>query len=45
AQVVAYPELGAEAIYELVVEEFPAIVVNDVWGGDLYLEGRKKYAI
>jgi len=45
AQVVAYPELGAEVIYELVVEDFPANVVNDVWGGDLYLEGRKKYAI
>lgn len=45
ARVVAYPELGAEAIYELVVEDFPAIVVNDVWGGDLYIEGREKYAI
>ncbi|MEW6423719.1 MAG: Fe-S-containing hydro-lyase [Bacillota bacterium] len=45
ARVVAYPELGAEAVYELVVEDFPAIVVNDVWGGDLYIEGRKKYAI
>lgn len=45
ARVVAYPELGAEAVYELVVEDFPAVVVNDVWGGDLYIEGRKKYAI
>ena len=45
ARVVAYPEQGAEAVFELVVEDFPAIVVNDVWGGDLYLEGRKKYAI
>lgn len=45
ARVVAYPELGAEAVYELVVEDLPAIVVNDVWGGDLYIEGRKKYAI
>ncbi len=45
ARVVAYPELGAEAVYELVVEDFPAIVVNDVWGGDLYIEGRKKYAM
>jgi len=45
AKVVAYPELGAEAIYELIVEDYPAIVVNDIWGGDLYIEGRKKYAL
>lgn len=45
ARVVAYPELGAEAIYELIVEDFPAVVVNDAWGGDLYVEGREKYAI
>ncbi|MEW6696575.1 MAG: Fe-S-containing hydro-lyase [Bacillota bacterium] len=44
AEVVAYPELGPEAIYKLVVEDFPAIVVNDVYGGDLYREGRKLYA-
>lgn len=45
AKVVAYPELGAEAIYELIVEDYPAIVVNDIWGGDLYIEGRQKYAL
>lgn len=44
AKVVAYPELGPEAIYELEVEDFPAIVVNDVHGGDLYKEGRKMYS-
>lgn len=44
AEVVAYPELGPEAIYKLVVEDFPAIVVNDAYGGDLYQEGRKLYA-
>lgn len=43
AEVVAYPELGTEAIYRLVVEDFPAIVINDAYGGDLYEEGRKKY--
>ncbi|MGQ9823791.1 MAG: Fe-S-containing hydro-lyase [Desulfotomaculales bacterium] len=43
ARVVAYPELGAEAIYELEVEDFPAFVVNDVYGSDLYEEGRQKY--
>lgn len=43
ARVVAYPDLGPEAIYELVVEDFPAIVVNDAAGGDLYAEGILAY--
>lgn len=42
--VVAYPELGPEAIHRLVVEEFPVIVANDTMGGDLYDEGAKIYA-
>ena len=45
AEVVAYAELGAEAIYRLVVEDFPATVVNDAYGNDIYEEGRKQYAI
>lgn len=43
ASVVAFPDLGPEAIYRLVVERFPVIVVNDVRGADLYEEGRKRY--
>jgi len=43
-KVVAYPELGPEAIHELEVEDFPVIVVNDALGGDLYEEGSKIYA-
>lgn len=43
--VIAYPELGPEAIHELYVEDFPVIVVNDTLGGDLYEEGLKIYAI
>jgi fumarate hydratase subunit beta len=43
-EVIAYPELGAEAVARLEVADFPAIVVNDCHGGDLYEEGRKKYA-
>jgi len=42
-KVVAYPELGPEAIHELEVEDFPVIVVNDSLGGDLYEEGLKIY--
>jgi len=44
ARVVAYPDLGPEAVYELVVEDFPAIVVNDILGGDLYDESIKLYS-
>jgi fumarate hydratase subunit beta len=42
-QVIAYEDLGPEAIMLLEVEEFPAVVVNDCFGGDLYIEGIKKY--
>lgn len=45
AEVVAYPELGAEAIYRLEVEDFPATVINDAYGNDIYEEGRRQYAI
>ena len=43
AQVVAYPELGTEAIRRLEVEGLSAIVINDSHGGDLYIEGRARY--
>ena len=40
---VAYEELGAEAVLRLEVKDFPATVINDVYGGDLYEEGKAKY--
>jgi fumarate hydratase subunit beta len=43
-EVVAYEDLGTEAIRRLLVEDFPAIVVNDCHGGDLYVDGMKEYA-
>jgi len=43
AEVVAYEDLGPEAIRRLEVEDLPVIVVNDVRGNDLYTEGEKKY--
>ncbi len=43
AEVVAYPELGAEAIFRLAVEDFPVIVINDVVGGDLYADAVRQY--
>ena len=45
SEVIAYDELGAEAILRLEVEDFPAIVINDIYGGDLYDEGKSKYRI
>jgi fumarate hydratase subunit beta len=39
AEVVAYPDLGTEAIHRLRFEGFPAYVVNDLHGGDLYDSG------
>ena len=42
-QMIAYPELGAEAVLRLEIEDFPAVVVNDIYGGDLYEEGKAKY--
>ena len=42
---IAYEELGAEAIRRLEVEDFPATVANDVYGGDLYEEGKAKYQV
>jgi fumarate hydratase subunit beta len=41
----AFPELGAEAVYEYTVVDFPVVVINDIHGGDLHLEGRKVYAV
>ncbi len=45
SEVIAYEELGAEAIRRLGVEDFPVTVVNDIYGGDLYEEGKAKYRI
>ncbi len=43
AEVVAYADLGPEAIRRLEVKDLPALVINDIYGGDLYLEGKEKY--
>ena len=45
AEVVAYVELGAEALRRLEIQDFPVTVVNDIYGGDLYEEGRARYRI
>ena len=43
SEVIAYEELGAEAVRRLEVEDFPVTVINDIYGGDLYEEGKAKY--
>ncbi len=43
ARVIAYEDLGPEAIQELTVVDFPAIVINDIYGGDAYVAEREKY--
>jgi len=43
SEIIAYEELGPEALLRIEVKDFPAIVINDMYGGDLYVEGRKEY--
>jgi fumarate hydratase subunit beta len=43
AKVIAYPDLGPEAIRRLIVEDFPVIVAIDAGGNDLYRIGLAAY--
>ena len=43
AEVIAYEDLGPEAIWQLTVENFPAIVANDIYGDDIFEQNRAKY--
>ena len=45
AETIAYADLGPEAIQRITVEHFPAVVVNDLYGGDLYEDGRRQFQI
>lgn len=45
AEVVAYDDLGPEAIYRFVVSGFPAVVVNDAHGNDLYESSREQFRV
>jgi fumarate hydratase subunit beta len=42
-ELIAYEDLGTEAIRRYVVEDFPLMVANDAHGGDLYEQGREAY--
>jgi fumarate hydratase subunit beta len=41
--VIAYEDLGTEAVRRMEVEDFPAVVVNDVYGNDLLEMGKAQY--
>ena len=43
AEVIAYPDLGPEAVLKIEVKDFPATVIVDTSGTDLYLTGKKEY--
>jgi fumarate hydratase subunit beta len=43
AEVIAYDDLGPEAVMRLVVDNFPAVVANDIYGRDLFEMGKKEY--
>ena len=43
AEVIAYPDLGPEAIHRFTIENFPVIVLMDAFGGNLYEEGPRLY--
>ncbi len=43
-EIIAYEDLGPEAIRKLYVENFPVIVANDIYGRDILEEGKKKYS-
>ena len=45
ADIIAYPDLGAEAIFALTVHGLPAVVINDIYGNDLYEQGRTAYRV
>jgi fumarate hydratase subunit beta len=43
SEVIAFEDLGPEAIRRMEVADFPVRVINDIYGGDLYEEGVKRY--
>jgi fumarate hydratase subunit beta len=44
SEMIAFEDLGTEAIRRLTVRDFPAIVANDVTGRDIFTEAMAKYA-
>jgi fumarate hydratase subunit beta len=45
AETIAYDDLGPEAALRLEVADFPVTVINDIYGGDLYVEGKARFKV
>lgn len=45
SEVIAYEDLGAEALRRLQVRGLPVLVINDIYGGDAYEKGRAAHRI
>lgn len=45
AQEIAFPELGCESIKKMYVENMPLVVALDMYGGDIFKEGRERYKV
>ena len=43
AEIIAYEDLGPEAIRKMVIEDFPVIVINDMYGADWYQQAIELY--
>lgn len=44
-EIIAFPELGPEALRKLTVKDFPVVVIIDSYGNNLYESGKAKYRI
>ena len=44
-RVIAFEELGHEAVREMEVENFPCIVANDIYGNDIFIQGVNEWKI
>jgi fumarate hydratase subunit beta len=44
AEVIAFDDLGTEAVRRLVVKAMPLVVINDCYGNDLYIEGKRRWS-
>lgn len=42
-EVVAFDDLGCESVKKLYVEDFPLVVADDMYGGDIFENGRKEF--
>lgn len=42
-EIIAYEDLGTEAIRKLTFKDFPVIVANYIYGGDIFQQGQEKY--